>query len=89
MSPEERELLHRSVALGEENNEILRGIRSSMRFSRFMSIVYWIFIIGSAVGAYYLIQPYVQAVTGAYGGAKSSFSDDIKGFIQNFKQASQ
>ena len=89
MSPEEKELFKRSIALAEENNQILRGIQRSMRLARFMSILYWLFIIGSAVGAYYLIQPYIQAMTGAFGGAKSSFSDNINNALDSFKQATQ
>ncbi len=80
MTPEERELLRRSIALSEENNDILRGIQRSMRLSRLLSLVYWLFIIGSAVGAYYLVQPYIQAVTSAYGGASSNINDIISNF---------
>mgnify|MGYP001563722378 CR=1 FL=1 len=76
MSPEEKELLKRSIALAEENNDILRSMQRSMRISRFMSILYWVFIIGSAIGAYYLIQPYIESLTGLYGSA----SDLIGGF---------
>jgi hypothetical protein len=70
MSPEERELLRRSIALAEENNDILRSIQSSMRFARFMSILYWVIIIGASFGAYYLIQPYIDTLMSVYGGAK-------------------
>jgi hypothetical protein len=80
MSPEEKELLQRAVALSEENNEMLRSMRRSMRISRWMSIAYWVFIIGSAVGAFYLIQPYIDGITGVYGGAKSNFSDVLQEF---------
>ena len=89
MSPEEKELFKRSIQLAEENNDILRSMQRSMRLARFMTIIYWVFIIGSAVGAYYLIQPYIEAVSGAYGGAKSSFSDNIKNAMDNFKSVSQ
>jgi hypothetical protein len=85
MSPEERELLRRSISLAEENNDILRSIQRSMRLSRFMTALYWLFIIGSAIGAYYLIQPYIQAVTGAYGGASSNIGD----ILNNFKDLTQ
>lgn len=74
MTPEEKELLNRVVALSEQNNDILRSIQRSMRFSRFMSIVYWIFIIGSAVGAYYIIQPYIDALKDGYGGVLDTFN---------------
>ncbi len=83
MSPEDKELLQRSVELAEENNEMLRAIRRSMRFARIMSILYWIFIIGSAVGAYYLIQPYIDTLAGVYGGAKDglgNFSSVLNSF---------
>ena len=81
MSPEESELLKKTAALVEENNEILNSIQRSMRFQRVMSVIYWIFIIGSAVGAYYLIQPYIDSLTGAYSGASDLF--------QNFKDLNQ
>ncbi len=73
MSPEEKELLRRSIALAEENNDILRGIQRSMRIARMMTALYWIFIIGTAVGAYYIFQPYVDQIKGLYESAKSSF----------------
>ena len=77
MSPEEKELFKRSIALAEENNDILRSIQRSMRMQRFMSLIYWVFIIGSAVGAYYLIQPYVDQLMGVYSSAGD--------MINNFK----
>ena len=76
MSPEEKELLERSVALAEDNNKILHAMRRSMFWARVMSTVYWVLIIGSAVGAYYLIQPYIDQLMGVYGGA----SDMINSF---------
>jgi hypothetical protein len=80
MTPEEKELFKRSIALAEENNDILRSIQRSLRFSRLMSVIYWVFIIGSAVGAYYLVQPYLEAITGAYSGASSNIGDIISNF---------
>lgn len=84
MFPEERELLERSVALGEENNKILHSMRRSMRLARIMSILYWVFIIGTAIGAFYLIQPYIESITGTYGGVKGGISgsvDNIKSLL--------
>jgi hypothetical protein len=80
MSPEEKELLRKSVALEQENNEILRSMQRSMRLSRFFSILYYIVIIGSVVGAYYLIQPYINAITDAYGGASSNIGSMLDSF---------
>lgn len=74
MSPEERELLNKSVSLAEENHRMLRSMRRSMHISSIISILYWVIIIGSAVGAYYLIQPYVDQIGKIYGEAKNNLS---------------
>jgi hypothetical protein len=74
MSPEEKELLHRSIALAEENNDILRSIQRSMRLSRLMSVLYWVVIIGASIGAFYFIQPYLRATMDLYGGAKDQIN---------------
>ena len=71
MDPESQKLLEETLALSKENNEILHSIRRSMRMARFMSILYWVFIIGSAVGAFYLIQPYIEQLKDVYSGANS------------------
>ena len=84
MSPEEHELLRRSISLAEENNEMLRGIRSSMRLARFMTLVYWVFIIGTALGAYYLVQPYWEQALRTYGVAQSRINE-INTTFDSFK----
>lgn len=78
MSPEERELLNKSVALAEENNKMLHSMRRSMRMGNIARGVYWIFIIGSAVGAFYLLQPYIDQLKDVYSGAGSM----LKSFSQ-------
>lgn len=80
MSPEEKALLKRSLELAEENNQMLRSMHRSMKFQRIMSIIYWVFIIGSAVGAYYLIQPYVESVIGAYSSVTGSYDSSNKDY---------
>ena len=84
MSPEERELLEKSVSLAEDNNKILHSMRRSQRWASVMRAIYWILIIGSAVGAYYFIQPYVDQLMAVYNGAKSNL-DNVSNIIQNFK----
>jgi len=78
MDPEARELLNRSVALAEDNNKILHSIRRGMRISRFMSILYWVLIIGISVGAFYFLQPYVDQAMKMY----QSVSATLKNFNQ-------
>ena len=74
MTPEEKQLLVRTAELTEENNKILRGIRRSGRIANAFRILYWALIIGSAVGAYYFIQPYIDAITAGYSGMKDNLN---------------
>ncbi|MEK7641684.1 MAG: hypothetical protein AAB365_01670 [Patescibacteria group bacterium] len=66
MTPEERSLLERTYKLTEENNEILRKMRRANRFSLALRIGYWVIILGLTVGAFYFIQPYVDALIDTY-----------------------
>ncbi len=79
MQPEEKELLKKTIALEEENNDILRSIQRSMRIARFMSILYWVFIIGSVFGLYYFIQPYIEQLMSIYGGARNTLDVGVGG----------
>jgi hypothetical protein len=75
MNPEERSLLERTYKMTEENNEILKVMRRTARFSLALRATYWIVIIGLSIGALYFIQPYIDFVTGALGvnsGSESS-----------------
>ncbi len=71
MNPEEKQLLQKTHNLAEENNKILRHIRRSNRWSAAFRILYWILIIGAAVGAFIYIEPYIDAISQAYGGFKT------------------
>ncbi len=85
MDQESKQLLEEALTLSKENNQMLRSMRRSMRFARFMSFLYWVIIIGSAVGAYYYIQPYIDQLMGVYGGAKSNL-DDVGKIIDGIKK---
>ncbi len=76
MSPEEREMLKKTLELSQENNKMLHSIKRQMLFGRIIRIVYWVIIIGAAVGAYYYIEPYLDGAIGAYGS--------VKGDLQSF-----
>jgi hypothetical protein len=85
MSPEEREMLEKSLTLVEENHKMLRSLTRSMKWGRVMHMIYWALIIGSTVGAYYFVQPYIDQVIGAYGGAKNSL-ENVNSIFEKFKQ---
>jgi len=73
MTPEERKLLEKAVSLGEQNNDILRGMKRSARWSKIFRVIYWVLIIGISFGAYVVVQPYVKQLENVY----SSFSSDV------------
>ena len=66
MSPEERELLTKSIKISEENNRMLKGIRRRARFSSLIHLIYWLLIIGSIVGSYYMVKPFVDPFISGY-----------------------
>lgn len=75
MTPEEKSLLERTYKLAEENNDILRSIRRTSRITAALRILYWVVIVLAAFGAYYFIQPYVEAVTGLYDQVTTTQND--------------
>ncbi len=79
MDQESKEMLERTLELAEENNKMLHSMRRSMQIARIMSFLYWAVIIGSAIGAYYFIEPYLQQVISVYQSAGETL-DSIKSF---------
>lgn len=71
MSPEERQILIQTHRMVEENNALLRKMRRAALFGRIFHILYWVVIIGVSVGAYYVVQPYVDQVRGIYSGVQT------------------
>ncbi len=88
MNPEEKEKLDRTLELTEENNRMLKKMRSSMRWGQAWRIFYWAVIIILSLGAYYYIQPYISELTTAYGGLKQDFSN-VNNVINSFKSPQQ
>ena len=72
MDQESRKFLEQALALAEENNKILRSMRRSQRISGIIRFIYWAFIIGSAIGAYYFIQPYLTQVIEMYSSISAT-----------------
>ncbi len=74
MTPEEKALLESTFHLAEKNNEILKSLRRSNRIGVAMRVVYWVLILVLSFGAYYLIQPYVEMLYGAYGTSMNTLN---------------
>jgi hypothetical protein len=82
MTPEERELLNKSIEIAEENNKILRGIRRSARFSSILRAIYWLIILGTAFGAYYFVKPFIDPVIKSYNGMQQNI-ESVKNMTSN------
>ena len=74
MDPEDKSTLRKVLELEQKNNKMLTSIHKSMFWGRVFRAVYWLVIVGIAVGAYYYVEPYVNGLTDAY----SSFKSDIQ-----------
>ena len=65
MTPEEHRMLEETRALAEENAKVLKSIQTMHRTSLALKILYWVIIIGTTIGAFYFIQPYIDALKSA------------------------
>lgn len=61
-----REDLEETREIVERNHEILQSIERTMFWRRVFSIVYWLIIIGVAVGLFYFLDPYIDRLWNAY-----------------------
>lgn len=90
MDPESKQLLEDTLALAQENNKMLRKIRSVQKWSIFWSWLKIIAIIGIALGSFYFLQPYIDKIKDLYSsisgaeqglnGSNNSFQDLLKKF---------
>ncbi len=92
MTPEEKQLLREVHALAEENNQLLKKIRRSNFYSSAARVIYWGILIGISFGAYYFVQPYIDAITGTYTDIQEGVSTvqnastGVSGLLKNLVQ---
>lgn len=73
MTDEEKELLKQTYTLAQDTNDKVTRLYRSYKWGRALKIFYWLIIIGLSLGAYWLIQPYINQLTQVY----SSLGDTI------------
>ena len=66
MDPELKRLIEKNLEVSKESNEMLRKMRSTMRWSRFFRFIYWVIIIGSMLGVYYMLEPRIKSLIASY-----------------------
>ncbi|MFM7088171.1 MAG: hypothetical protein ACKOW9_01395 [Candidatus Paceibacterota bacterium] len=77
MDPEAKKLLEETYELEKENNQMLRKLHRAQQYAAIMRVAYWFIILGLGVGAFYFVQPYIDAI--------SSFTGEAKGTLDQFK----
>ena len=78
MDPNDRKQLQEALELSRENNRLLRKMWRATQWGHAIRALYWLIIIGIAVGSIYFLQPYLDTLRGVYGGlqdAQAQFSD--------------
>lgn len=66
MDPESKKLLQETLALAEENNKMLRKVRSVQKWAVFWQSLKLAIIIGVAFGVFYYVEPYLDKVLDLY-----------------------
>ena len=82
-----KNLLLENLELAKENNHMLKRLRNGQRWATITKIIYWLFLIGLSVGAYYYLEPYVKTVRGIYD-TNSSYFESMKGSFSDAKNFS-
>lgn len=82
MEPDERRKLERVLEIVEKDHSRIEKLYRAMQWGRVFTVLYWILIIGIAVGAFYFIQPYVNQLGSFYESFKGSL-EGAQGFFGN------
>jgi len=61
MDQESKELLEKTYELAEDNNKMLRKVRSVQKRTALLQIIKTLFVVGVSIGAFYFLQPYVDS----------------------------
>ena len=72
MDPESKKLLEETFALAQENNKMLRKIRSTQRWAAFWQTLKLLVIIGVILGSLYYIEPYLNKILDLYNSVSAT-----------------
>ncbi len=81
MEEELKKVLKENLEVSQESLKILKGIRRNQRISATFRVLYWIVILGSAIGAYYYLQPYIDKAFRSYGQIQDTISNIQKQYM--------
>ncbi len=67
-----KSILANTLTLTEENNQMLKAMRRAQKLATFMRVVYWLIVIGIAIGAFYFLQPFIDQTESMIKGFSST-----------------
>lgn len=79
-----KKILEENTKIARENHRLLKKIYRSIKWAGFFRMVYWTVLLGSAVGAYYFIQPFIDTAQNSFNSIKSGFGaiQDIGSLVE-------
>lgn len=83
-----KQLVRQNIALTEENNKMLHGMRRSAWVSRGIRLLWIAAIVASSVYAYWYVQPYLAQILDFYGNLQS-LQQKTSGFFGQPQQGQQ
>ena len=89
MDPESKKLLENTFVLAQENNKMLRKVRSIQKWGVFWSLLKIILIIGITLGSFYFLRPYIDKIKDLYNsisGVQQKLNDNSNSFQDLLKK---
>jgi Trk-type K+ transport system membrane component len=68
----------------EEDHKMIRSLYVRARLASILRIIYLLIIIGTAVGAYYFLDPYLKKIMDLYDGIKGAQSTFASSSVLQF-----
>lgn len=84
-----KQLVRQNIALAQETNHTLRGMRRSARFSSIFRIAWISVLVGFSIWGYLYTRPYIARIEAAYAQTQQQMitARDVTSQAQNFLQA--
>ncbi|MCX6713659.1 MAG: hypothetical protein NTV48_00960 [Candidatus Vogelbacteria bacterium] len=86
MDEELKQLLKENIELAKKNQEIMAKIARIQQLTIVWGVIKWTIIIGTTVGAFYLLKPMLESLMGTYtsllgGNTGSGSIADLKSLL--------
>lgn len=80
MMAENQRLLLENLELSRQNSKIIKKIQGHLHQTMIFKTLYWIIIIGMAIGAFYFIRPYVDTIVTTYNQTREYINNPTQMF---------